>query len=184
MATVGVPAVIGAASGAAVGFFTGGPAGAVTGGQLGIGLGVKVGLWIWGTKTVEGIASQTTNKVLSLVKKGSQYLFAGGLITFAYFGASRYVQDNCTVNPQHQTCQIVPYVHFGILLFSVASIVTIVSKSILNINHKLNPSPPLQTHLPEENKGATSTVCNPSKSSSKIGSSYSESSLRGVKLTC
>lgn len=136
MATVGGPAVIGAASGAAVGFFTGGPAGAAAGVQLGVGLGTKVGLWIWGTKTVEGIASHTTNKVLSLVKKGSQYLFASGLITLSFFGASRYVQDNCTVNPQHQTCQIVPYVHFGILLFSAASIVAIISKSILNINHK------------------------------------------------
>ena len=130
---VGIPAVMGATGGVAIGFFVGGPAGAVSGGQFGASLGLKIGTWIWGASTVEGMAKKTLNKALSIAKVGAKYLLAGGLVAFAYWGTSKNTQESCTINPQHQICQIFPYVNFGLQIFSTSAIIIIISKSIFNI---------------------------------------------------
>ena len=193
MTTVSTPALIGTVCGAVLGFAIGGSVGAVAIGEMGAGIGTKFGIWEWGANTIDGITRQAVDKVLLVAEKTAQCLFTGGLITFAYLGASKSMQESCAINSQHQMCQIFPYINFGVLILGVAAITAVIGKSIFNINHNQNsipqsnaqdlqPKAQASQHSPRKKMCSTYTTCNPPKTELQIGSSHSEISFNGVKI--
>lgn len=184
MTTVSTPTLIGTVCGAVLGYVIGGPVGAVSIGEMGAGIGTKVGIWMWGANPIDRITN--VDKVLLAAEKTAKYIFTTGLITSAYLGASKSMQESCAINPQHQTCQIFPYINFGVLILGVAAITTVIGKSIFGINHSQNSisqskDQDLQ-HSPRKKICSTSITCNPPTTKLQIGSSHLEISFFGVKI--
>ena len=133
VASVGFSSILGTTGGAAIGYLFGGPAGASTGAQFGASIGIKVGCWICGAKLINNIGERTAKTLISTIDSGAKFIFTTGLLSFAYWGTSVNVQKSCTINPQHQTCQIFPYINFGLLIFSTAAITYTIASSVLNL---------------------------------------------------
>ena len=184
MTTVSTPALIGTVCGTVLGFVIAGPVGAVAIGEMGAGIGTKVGILMRGANPIDRITN--VDKVLLVADKTAKFLFMGGLITIAYLGGSKSTQESCAINPQHQICQIFPYINFGVLILSVAAITAVIGKSIFGINHHQNYIPQSKAqelqHSPRKKICSTYTTCNPPTTELQIGSSHLEISFFGVKI--